>query len=169
MSEHRSNDLELAVLIGDELRIFDLSAGSEVSLGRDAINQIQIDHPSVSRRHAVLHLGPPLVIEDLGSANGTFVHDGTPLGGAGGTERLRRLGLEGVELAVGESVQLGAVSAVVRHRRTAPTEGMIVRDPSLQAVYAQAERAAAAPISVILLGETGVGKEVLARFIHGRS
>ena len=90
MSEHRSNDLELAVLIGDELRIFDLSAGSEVSLGRDAINQIQIDHPSVSRRHAVLHLGPPLVIEDLGSANGTFVHDGTPLGGSLEPAAIRR-------------------------------------------------------------------------------
>jgi transcriptional regulator with PAS, ATPase and Fis domain len=169
MSERSCIDLELAVLIGDELRIFELNAGSEVSLGRDASNRIQIDHPSVSRRHAVLHLGPPLVVEDLGSANGTFVHDRTKLGGAGRTERLLRLGVERAELAIGESVQLGAVSAVVRHRHAAPTEGVVVRDPNLQAVYAQAERAAAAPISVILLGETGVGKEVLARFIHSHS
>jgi two-component system, NtrC family, response regulator AtoC len=169
MSERSSNDLELVVLIEGELRIFPLSAGSEVSLGRDAINHIQIDHPSVSRRHAVLRLGQPLVVEDLGSANGTFVHDRTQAGSAGRTERLRRLGLEAAELAVGESVQLGAVTAVVRHRHVAPPDGMIVRNPSLQAVYAQAERAAAAAISVILLGETGVGKEVLARFIHARS
>jgi two-component system, NtrC family, response regulator AtoC len=169
MSERSSNDLELVVLIEGELAIFPLSAGSEVSLGRDAINHIQIDHPSVSRRHAVLRLGPPLVVEDLGSANGTFVHDGLQPAGAGRTERLRRLSSEGAELAVGESVQLGAVTAVVRHRHVAPPDGMIVRDPSLQAVYAQAERAAAAAISVLLLGETGVGKEVLARFIHARS
>ena len=169
MSEHSPIDLQLVVLMGDELRVFELGADSEVSIGRDAINRIPIDHPSVSRSHAVLRLGPPIVVEDLGSANGTFVHDKTQLGGTGRTEKLRRLGVEGAELAVGESVQLGAVSAALRHRPAAPADGVMVRDPSLRAVYAQAERAAAAPISIILLGETGVGKEVLARFIHARS
>ncbi len=169
MSERSSIDLELVVLMGDELRIFELKAGSEVSLGRDPTNRIQIDHPSVSRSHAVLRLGPPIVVEDLGSANGTFVHDKAQRGVAARTERLLRLGAGGAELAVGESILLGAVSAVVRHRQPAAVEGTIVRDPHLQAIYAQAERAAAAPISVILLGETGVGKEVLARYIHAHS
>jgi two-component system response regulator AtoC len=169
MSEGSSIDLELVLLMGEELRIFELGSGGEVSLGRDAANRIQIEHPSVSRRHALLNLGPPLLIEDLRSANGTFVHSPASPGGAGGTERLQRLGTERAALAVGEPMLLGAVSAVVRHRRAAPTEDAIVRDPNLQAVYAQAERAAASTISVLLLGETGVGKEVLARFIHAQS
>lgn len=169
MSESSSVSLELVVLIADELRIFELNAGSEISLGRDEANGIPIDHPSVSRSHARLRVGATIKVEDLGSANGTFVHDKAQPSAAGRTERLRRLGPEGAELAVGECVLLGAVSAVVRHRRTTPVEGAVVFDPQLRAVYAQAERAAAAAISVILLGETGVGKEVLARFIHTRS
>jgi transcriptional regulator with PAS, ATPase and Fis domain len=46
---------------------------------------------------------------------------------------------------------------------------VIVTDASMQALYAQAERATTSLISVLLLGETGVGKEVLARYIHERS
>ena len=39
----------------------------------------------------------------------------------------------------------------------------------MRALYEQAARAARAPISVLILGETGVGKEVLARAIHAHS
>ncbi|HEX7599827.1 MAG TPA: sigma-54 dependent transcriptional regulator, partial [Polyangia bacterium] len=41
--------------------------------------------------------------------------------------------------------------------------------PGMEEVYALAERAAAGSINVLILGETGAGKEVLARFIHARS
>jgi DNA-binding NtrC family response regulator len=47
--------------------------------------------------------------------------------------------------------------------------GVVVRDPAMRALYDQAARAARASISVLLLGETGVGKEVLARAIHAKS
>ena len=46
---------------------------------------------------------------------------------------------------------------------------MVVRDPAMRALYAQAARAARSSLSVLLLGETGVGKEVLARAIHAHS
>jgi|GEM_PF-2346584 len=41
--------------------------------------------------------------------------------------------------------------------------------PSLQSVYASAERAAAAEAPVLIVGEAGVGKAHLARFIHEHS
>jgi DNA-binding NtrC family response regulator len=41
--------------------------------------------------------------------------------------------------------------------------------PAMQKVIGVAERAAAAQATVLLLGESGCGKEVLARYIHGQS
>ncbi len=169
MPESLAVDLELVVLWGNELRTFDLRAKGEVTIGRDETNQVRIDHPSVSRRHAVVRTGSPLQVEDLGGANGTFVHDRTQPNVAGKTEKLRRLVRETAELAVGESVLLGAVSLVVRRRPETAADSVIIQDAGMRALYAQADRAAAALISVLLLGETGVGKELLARTIHTRS
>src|SRR6185369_11955605 len=73
------------------------------------------------------------------------------------------------EIAIGESLLLGAVSVVLRRRQPASSEGLIVADRNMRELYAQAERATGALISVLLLGETGVGKDVLARWIHARS
>ncbi len=50
------------------------SASSTKTIGRTPENDIQIPHPQVSSRHAVLHVVQgQLFIEDKGSANGTYV------------------------------------------------------------------------------------------------
>ncbi len=50
------------------------SSGAPISIGRTPDNQIVVNHPQVSSRHAVLHnQGGQLALEDRGSANGTFV------------------------------------------------------------------------------------------------
>ncbi|MET0411608.1 MAG: sigma 54-interacting transcriptional regulator [Polyangiaceae bacterium] len=152
--------------MGGELRTLDLPARAEVTIGRDDTNDVVINHPSVSRRHALFRLGPAIVVEDLGGANGTFVRDKRHPPAPGRTERLKRLISETAELAIGESVLFGAVSVIVRRRAETMVRGVIVQDASMRALYEQAERAAAARINVLLLGETGVGKEVLARRIH---
>ncbi|HEX4458011.1 MAG TPA: sigma 54-interacting transcriptional regulator [Polyangia bacterium] len=46
---------------------------------------------------------------------------------------------------------------------------VVVRDPAMLALHELAARAAAGTISVLLLGETGCGKEILADTIHNRS
>lgn len=168
MSERALGEYELVVLLGEQLRVFDLPARAQLTLGRDENNDVRIDHPSVSRHHAMLRMGTPITIEDLGGANGTFVRDRAHSDIAGKTQKLRRLARETADLAVGESMLLGAVSVVIRHLPETPT-GVIIHDANMRALYAQAERAAAAFINVLLLGETGVGKEVLARRIHAQS
>jgi pSer/pThr/pTyr-binding forkhead associated (FHA) protein len=51
-------------------------SGAEISIGRDAGNQVVIDHPSVSSRHARIRLGDKgLIITDMGSTNGTYVNE----------------------------------------------------------------------------------------------
>jgi DNA-binding NtrC family response regulator len=46
---------------------------------------------------------------------------------------------------------------------------LVLSDPNMRGVYDDAAKAAAASISVLVLGETGVGKEVLAQSIHAMS
>uniref|UniRef100_A0A7C4KJA7 Sigma-54-dependent Fis family transcriptional regulator n=1 Tax=Anaerolinea thermolimosa TaxID=229919 RepID=A0A7C4KJA7_9CHLR len=46
---------------------------------------------------------------------------------------------------------------------------VIGKSPKMQAMIAQAQKAASASVSVLITGETGTGKEVLAKFIHQSS
>ncbi|HEX6795218.1 MAG TPA: sigma 54-interacting transcriptional regulator, partial [Casimicrobiaceae bacterium] len=78
-----------------------------VSLGRGSGNTIRIEHPSVSRRHALLHVGATLEIEDLNSANGIRVQDRRLVAG------------ERSSLQIGEAIEFGEVMLVVRRAGTA--------------------------------------------------
>src|SRR5512140_519824 len=171
--------LELAVFAAGGVTRHALPAQGSVSIGRSEENDIRIDDGSVSRRHAVIHLGHPGApprIEDLGSANGTRIRREQ---GTGSTTKLFHAQLEhgkAVEFSVGDAISVGTVLVVVRWRapvaRAGGREGPgepIVRDEAMQRLYALAERVAGAPLSVLLLGETGAGKEVLAEHIHRRS
>jgi len=169
--------LELAVFAAGGVTRHPLPAEGKVVLGRAEESDIRIDDGSVSRRHAQIHLGPPLRIEDLGSANGTTVRREK---GAGGTVRLLDTRVESgkvVEFGVGDAINLGSTILVVRKIDDAEPEvrgegavgSYIIRDEAMKKLYALAERVAEGPISVLLLGETGVGKEVLAETIHRKS
>jgi len=169
-----SPTLELVVVGGDRIQVTPLPARGDLMLGRGEECEIRIDHRSVSRRHAVLRVFDGAVsIEDLGSANGTFVRDSPHPGDASGAQPLRKLSSESVEVVVGGRVSLGAVPIVVRRAATvqrgfAP-DPPIVRDPAMRALHEQVTRTARSAINVLILGEAGVGKEVLARAVHDRS
>ncbi|MEO8114662.1 MAG: sigma-54 dependent transcriptional regulator [Phenylobacterium sp.] len=46
---------------------------------------------------------------------------------------------------------------------------MIVRDPAMHAVIVMADQIAPSDASILITGESGVGKEVIARYIHQKS
>jgi DNA-binding NtrC family response regulator len=170
--------LELALLEIQKVTVFPLPASGRVTIGRAPECDVCIEDPSVSRRHAVLHLGESLRIEDLGSSNGTFVRRNSRPGERGITtqDMIRVPSGESMEIPVGEGLRLGSRLVVVRPapEAAAPvgrTSGVIpvVEDPGMRALYAMAERVAASPLTVLILGETGVGKEILAETIHRRS
>src|SRR5437868_8923552 len=50
-----------------------LPSTGAVTLGRGDDADIKLDDTAASRRHAILHLGTPVRLEDLGSSNGTIV------------------------------------------------------------------------------------------------
>jgi two-component system, response regulator FlrC len=45
----------------------------------------------------------------------------------------------------------------------------VVRDPSMQGVIQLADQVAASEASILITGESGVGKEVIARYVHQKS
>jgi two-component system response regulator AtoC len=171
-----SEQLQVVVFLGDQVRSFDLPPTGEATIGREEGNTVRIDDPSVSRRHAVLRVGAGVEVEDLGGANGIFLREKARPGMANETLSVRQLIKAKTDLAVGERILLGTASVVVRRTPVAdvpeldePGGDVVVRDPAMRVLYEQAARAARASISVLLLGETGVGKEVMARAIHRRS
>ena len=98
------------VVIGEGLdATHPLPDSGEVTIGRAPDTDIRIDHPSVSRHHAVLTIGDALEIEDLGSANGTRVR-----------ERWLQAGAS-AEVALGEPIDVGSAMVVVQ-QRSAPAQ-----------------------------------------------
>jgi transcriptional regulator with GAF, ATPase, and Fis domain len=130
----------------------DLPPRGELVLGRAADADVCIPDASVSRRHARIHVGATLSIEDLGSANGSRV-DGTRL-----TPGERR------ELVLGTVAEVGGARVIAHYAAPAPG----VASP-MDRVFEVVDRIAPSEVSVIVNGETGVGKEVISERIVARS
>jgi transcriptional regulator with GAF, ATPase, and Fis domain len=125
-----------------------------VQVGRSSTSDLQVDDPSISRDHAVFRVRDGAVeIEDLGSVNGTIVRG------------VRIAPRTPMQLAVGESVSLGTVVVVVQRRSGSLSDRLRPEAPA-GIDDALVARLAKSPISVLLLGETGVGKEVMAERLH---
>jgi transcriptional regulator with PAS, ATPase and Fis domain len=168
----------LIAFVSGETRSFPLPPKGRITLGRGEGCDIRIEEASVSRRHATLHLGPPFMLEDLGSVNGTRLRVAQEQGG--GTGKIEELRLQpGTPVPVEPHtlMQIGSVVVVLWPNSepvspSAPTAvppSAVVSDPSMQRLYELAALVAQSQISVLLRGETGVGKELLAEAIHQRS
>jgi two-component system response regulator AtoC len=154
-----------------QVAAFALPALGHVTIGRAEGCDIQVDHASISRRHASLHIAADgLWIEDLGSSNGTRLsgrrlpaHERVPVvRGALIEVGLATLVIHGSEVPA--SILRGAPPAAPADERS---NGRT--EPTMTRIRRLVELVAAARISVVLLGETGVGKEVTAEAIHRHS
>ncbi len=160
-SRRRGTGPRLRVMSSAGQQTFALSASSDQVIGRGEGCDVRITDASLSRRHAVVRLGARVTVEDLGSANGTRVR-GKPIPAA-----------VAVEVTPGEVFELGSVLCVVDlpeiSLSRAPVDtppGVVVVDPAMLELHGLLSRVAAGAIHVLLLGETGVGKEVFAAAVH---
>jgi two-component system, NtrC family, response regulator AtoC len=162
---------ELNVFSAKGAATYALAPGARLVVGRGEDADIPIDDDAISRKHAVFHGGPPVVVEDLGSSNGTFMSPAARGDGKDQTADNRRIRVDKNEVAEGDSIFFGAAVVVVRKKKKAmAVDGSaVVRAPAMVRLYDEAERAAKSTLPILVLGETGVGKDVLARFIHRES
>jgi DNA-binding NtrC family response regulator len=150
----------LRIRQGGRERVVSLD-GAGLALGKDPANDVVLEDPFVSAYHLRIDRRESgWQLRDLGSTNGTR------LGGARVTQ---------VELPVGMPVQVGDCELVLeigppREARAAGSfEGMLSGDAAMRQVFDLIERVAPSDAAVTIFGETGTGKELVARALHARS
>ncbi|KYG02145.1 transcriptional regulator, partial [Sorangium cellulosum] len=167
----------LIVRTGDgAARVIDLTDGDAVAIGRAPESTVCVDDPRVSRNHArIARRGDALELVDLGSRNGTSVNGAAVRGG-------ERLLAGGDVIRVGPAEIVVAIAAPALLSRPAPAEaapagaadalsgaGFVVADEAMVKVFQVVQRLARAQTTVLVLGETGAGKEVVSEQIHRAS
>jgi transcriptional regulator with PAS, ATPase and Fis domain len=123
-----------------------------------------LEDERASRQHCSLTIGERgVTVRDLGSKNGTFVRD---------VAVIEAVVPPGVPITVGASrleVYVDGAPAVVPLSLAARFGAAIGGSIPMRALFAELERAAPSDVTILLCGETGTGKELLARALHDAS
>ena len=137
----------------------------KVHVGKAPENDLVLSEESVSRQHCEITRVPGGIrIRDLGSTNGTFVEHAritdatTPVGS------VVRVG-NSVELALRPDLELLAIEPFP----DGELEGVIGSSLAMRCIFRVLDGVAKTDATVLLQGETGTGKEVLARALVRRS
>jgi two-component system response regulator AtoC len=177
-----------------------LPASGTLTIGRSTSCDVRIDHASVSRKHAILHLGAVPRVEDAGSQNGTRVAgrmavSGTPIpvapgevielgqvvlviqGGdasASANAAARASGMRAAAMPTPRNAFQSTSPMIAQKPASAPSQtvappGARPNESPMQRVERLVRLVAAGNIHVLVLGETGTGKEVIADRIHRAS
>jgi len=140
-------------------RVLELAPGRPLVVGRQFPADVVADDRTLSRQHARFTWREgALHVEDLDSRNGTWVRDKA---------------VKQAVLRSGETFRLGALVASAHVMEDPRAEHAaqvlqeaIVRDERMVALYQLVERIAPTTAPVLVLGETGTGKELIAQALH---
>jgi transcriptional regulator with GAF, ATPase, and Fis domain len=139
-------------------------SGGAATIGSASASSLALEDPQVSRIHCELRVRPGVInLRDRGSTNGTFV------------EGLRVYDVDvaaGTVVRVGSSafrVEVGDEPAFVPLSDRSELGELIGSSLEMRRVYSVLERVAATDATVLIQGETGTGKDVVARTLHAQS
>jgi DNA-binding NtrC family response regulator len=155
---------KLVVISGANLQRAFAIEGKKVAIGSQEDNHCVLNDPTVSRHHAVIEeTGQGYVVRDLGSTNGTYLNgilireaylEYGAIIGLGNT-RLQFVPLqERVEIPPSEEDYFGDVFG-----------GSL----EMRRIFTMLKKIAPSDVTVTIEGETGTGKELVARAIHSHS
>jgi DNA-binding NtrC family response regulator len=140
--------------------VIDVTTGGRVLLGQSPACAVRLEDETVSRRHAAFDLvDGALRLTDLGSTNGTFVNGVRALDVALTGGETIRVGGDVFRLEPGEPADVAAESETSFGR-------FVGASPEIRRLFPTMRRIAASDIPVVIEGETGTGKEVLAEALH---
>jgi two-component system, NtrC family, response regulator HydG len=159
-----ARELELVVTEGPDAGARCFLSSSHPSprlLGQSATCDFRLTDRSISRRHASVDASTwPVRVRDLGSTNGTFVNG---------------VAIVEAHLAGGETLRLGSTTMVAEPRAAGPRAKLaersrfgrtLGRSEAMRRLYPLCDRLAASAESVLIEGEPGTGKELLAESLH---
>ncbi|HWO25039.1 MAG TPA: sigma 54-interacting transcriptional regulator [Kofleriaceae bacterium] len=136
------------------------SQNDVLSIGTGAGNELQLTDPSVSRHHCSLRICERgLELRDLGSTNGTVL----------GEAEVRHAYLKS-----GARIRLGTTTVALQildRQLEQPLGGerlgeLLGGSRAMRRLYPVIERCAQSAATVLIQGETGTGKELVAQTIH---
>ncbi len=132
-------------------------------LGKDPACDIVLNDAFVSARHMALNaVNGRILAEDLGSRNGVFI-EGQKISGAQVVEnQVITIGETQISIRSTEKKEL-----IDKPARNIP--GFVGECDAIRQVTALVDRVAPTDVTVLVEGETGTGKEVVARGVHALS
>ena len=137
---------------------------AEVTVGTDTAAELTLSDDRVSARHVAVRVdGSRFVVRDLGSTNGTWFEG----------SRVSEVTVPaGSTLLVGRSalrVEPEAQPLDVPPSQSRRFGELVGESLAMREVFAVLERVATADATVLVEGETGTGKELVARALHDAS
>lgn len=135
-----------------------------VTIGRDPSAGLSLRDSEVSAVHCELRAAAEgVILRDLGSTNGTWI-------GSASVNEARLMGA--CTLRVGQT-ELQFVPEAQKHLVDAEAEGafgpLVGTSPVMRRLYKILSKVAETELSVLVTGETGTGKDLVAQAIHGAS
>jgi len=135
-----------------------------IRIGSAKTCDIVITDPTVSRRHAEIRRGKDgVILRDLGSTNGTFVGQVRAKEVYLGPDTHFRVGRTELHFKPDDEI-IDVEPSSEDH-----FENLVGNSVAMREVFGILERVAPTDLTVLILGETGTGKELASRAVHSRS